>query len=206
MVDHIVLNSGLWVHCDFASVSRVIHHWTTAALPTFSSAIVERWPVRRLLANFHLFFLRKEGVEGVISFADYFSKQETLHCRDLYLNFVIAVGSISLIADDAEVLYSYLTEAEDAEIVLFMRLIVQFGPAIEAISDLSFNPFTPLQKFFDRFSADIVVETLFAVARVSRKHVHYYLLLLLHSFRRTFSTILSLRFWLTESKRISSKR
>jgi hypothetical protein len=134
MLGHILLNIEIWMRADFQSVARIIHHWTSAIIPTFQATFLRRWTVRRLLSVFGILFLPviehdipvdTEDVGTQVDLAILFSEQcalhafamfhspaETLQARELYEQYIIAVAQLRLTASDVDSLYSYCLTAE----------------------------------------------------------------------------------------------
>jgi hypothetical protein len=41
LIDHILFNMPIWIHCDMGTISRIFHHWAT---PTFDGQSVDCLP------------------------------------------------------------------------------------------------------------------------------------------------------------------
>jgi hypothetical protein len=194
MLDHIILNIEIWMRADFQCVTRILHHWTSAIIPTFRTGFLRRWTVRRLLAVFGILFLpivERDGVSGpevatqvgltgslneqcaVHAFSIFHSPEETAQARELYEQYIIAVGQLRLTACDLDSLYSYFEKAEaPSEKLIFLNLIVRLGTAPAQLPDLAFDPILPLRPLFALDSVDSVIPAAIAVSVLAGKNVH----------------------------------
>jgi hypothetical protein len=196
MLDYILLNMEIWMRCDFQSVTRILHHWSSALLATFQTTLLRRWTVKRLLAVFVILFFSdvdtgilcggndigiqvdlledvKESA-SIYSFSVFHTREETLQCRELYQQYIISVGQLGLSVSDVEALYSHLFQAKTRDrLIVFLSLLVHLGNKIANRTDLSFNPIIPLQQFLNRNDPDILSLAILGIYELSGSDVHY---------------------------------
>jgi hypothetical protein len=104
------------------------------------------------------------------SFRSSHPAETILQLRQLYSNFVVAVGHVSLDCLDVNSLYSHLFKAITVdETLAFLAILCQLGRVIASVPNLSFEPFTPLQHYFNHSNADIIVPTVLAVMQLAGK-------------------------------------
>jgi hypothetical protein len=201
MLDHIILNIEIWMACALESIKKIIDHWKTEVLKSYQTAFLRRWHVRRLLALFAIIFF-SETEQGVVdnqpdiaiqtSLADSVREQTTLHsvtlyhtadeteeCRELYLQYIVAVGTVALLMPDVDSLYSHLVRATSrAGQVMFLRLVGFLGQKIAAIKDVSFNPVPPLLRYLKGSDVEMALLAVLAICELSQMEVHFVLSLL----------------------------
>jgi hypothetical protein len=198
MLDYILLNIEIWMTCDLQSMTRILHHWSSAILATFQTSFLRKWTVRRLLAVFVILFFsdveqnvpcesNDTGIQvdlaanvreraSIHSFSLFHSAEETQQCRALYQQYIVAVGHAGLSSADVESLYSHLFTAQNPdESIAFMTLLLHFGKKITSLTDLTFNPIAPLQQFLQSDDHDLVLATVLAISELAGRNVHFVL-------------------------------
>jgi hypothetical protein len=102
--------------------------------------------------------------------------ETNLRIRKLYSNFIVAVGHVSLDSLDVSSFYSHLFKATTIdETLVFLAILTELGPVIASVPNLSFEPFTPLQQFFNLSSGTIIVPIVLAVMELMGTRMHWYL-------------------------------
>jgi hypothetical protein len=120
-----------------------------------------------LLACFSLLFVETSEIPGVINFAQFHGEQDIIHGRDLFANFIMAIGRIGLTVADVHALYSRLFAVKETRMLPpEVSMIRKLGEMVAAMPDLSLDPSTPLQALLYSSGADTILNALFAILEV----------------------------------------
>jgi hypothetical protein len=127
-LEELIVNFYLWKRCEPVDLLYILRHWNTVLINSFTFAYEEKRYFSSLSNQFQVFFCSKRSV-----FSEAYMPEDILRCRDLFANFLVKVGSISIAGPDIAIFFIHLRHFRSKQVLLkLLSILWDLSPFLSA--------------------------------------------------------------------------